>query len=196
MVKFDGEDPEEYKYMSPALKKQLKDIELSKLKEQYEQNREYRETKSDKDKMELDLGKNQFVDVSGGNQKHYSASQNYKKFEQFWKTRQKIYLQLMRDPANVNEYDDRIKKHINKTIMKTKNNFFEEVIGPLQGIYPDCSTHKNFITKEIFVKAILTKILKSKKKSNLAELNQEQKKLDEETKKLFNDDKIKKKDHF
>jgi hypothetical protein len=111
--------------------------------------------------LELDLGKDGYVDAAVETRPNYGN--RGQKFDAWWKTRHRIYLQLLKNKNHITHYDGLIRKNVNKTILSIKDNIFQEVIGPLQGIPPDRSK-ESYLTKEIFLKAILTKLLVKKKK--------------------------------
>jgi hypothetical protein len=111
--------------------------------------------------LELDLGKDGYVDAAVETRPNYGN--RAQKFDAWWKTRHRIYLQLLKNKNHITHYDGLIKKNVNKTLLSIKDNIFQEVIGPLQGI-PQDRSNESYLTKEIFLKAILTKLLTKKKK--------------------------------
>ena len=122
-------------------------------------NKEYQDKE-----LELDLGKSQFIDMNNDGKKVRNTGNLVAKYNTYWKTRQRIYLQLIVG-NHFQQYDEKIQKNVNATLDGITNNIFEEVIGPLQGIEKQNDYEECFkgITKEIFIKAIVTKLLKNKK---------------------------------
>ena len=117
--------------------------------------------------------KEQFVDTAIESKKVHNVGNRIRKYDSNWKTRHRIYLQLMKDKFHMTMYDKDILKYVNKVILSIEHNIFEEVIGPLQGIIPE-NTTENFVNKELFMKAILTKLLESKKKTIFEKLKNEE----------------------